>query len=49
VSSDVKVSLGLPILITKGDSRFASIGDPGLPKEATPGLPMMVKKKVIYY
>lgn len=47
-----KAELGyycLPIETAKGDSRFASVSQPSLPIEATPGLPIMVKKQLIYY
>lgn len=36
--------LGLPIGTDKGDSRFASASELGLPMEATIGLPITVKK-----
>ena len=49
MSSDIKVGLGLPIETAKGDSRFASTGESGLPTQTTSGLPKMVKKQVIYY
>ena len=48
MASDIKVSLGLPTETAKGDSRFAGIGGPSLPIEATLGLPIMVKKQLIY-
>ncbi|MFC2032447.1 hypothetical protein ACFLUS_03675 [Chloroflexota bacterium] len=35
----------MPIETAKGDSRFASIGDPGLPIAVTPGLPMATEKQ----
>jgi hypothetical protein len=49
VSSDIKVSFGLPIETVKAESRFAIVGEPSLPIEATPGLPIMVEKQSIYY
>ena len=49
VSSGIKASLGLPIEPAKGNSRFASVGEPSLPIEATLGLPIMIKKQLIYY
>jgi hypothetical protein len=39
----------LPIGTEKGDSRFASASEPGLPIEATLGLPISVKKQLISY
>jgi hypothetical protein len=39
----------LPIETDKGDSRFASASEPGLPIEATLGLPISVKKQLMYY
>jgi hypothetical protein len=49
VSSDIRVSVGLPIGTAKGDPRFASVSEPSLPIEATLGLPIMVKKRTRYY
>ena len=49
MSSDIKVSLGLPIETAEVAFRFASLGELGLPIVVTLGLPMMVKKQLIYY
>ncbi len=39
----------MPIGTEKGDSRFACASEPGLPIEATLGLPISVKKQLISY
>ena len=45
----IMVNLALLIEATNGDSRFASVGESSLPREATPGLPIMHKKQLTYY